>query len=226
MLSVHSVVSFDFAVSHLPGWHATIFPPYFVAGAVLSGFAMVITIMLPASKLMGIDHVITRRHFDNMNKVILLTSMIVSYGYLMEHFMAWYSGSEYESTLFFDTRAKGPYMWFYWGMLFCNVLVPQIYWSFRARNSAIAMMIASILINIGMWLERFVIIVISLHRDFVPSSWAMYYPTWVDLGMFGGTICFFFTAMLLFFKFLPAVAVAEVKEFNHDVNLAAEGGHP
>lgn len=217
VLSVHSVVSFDFAVSNLPGWHTTVFPPYFVAGAVFSGFAMVVLLLLPASRVMRLQHVITDRHFDNMNKIILATSLMVTYGYAMEHFMAWYSGSEYEYTLFFRTRAQGPYAPFYWAMLFCNCVVPQLFWIPRLRVNAVVMFAVALLANVGMWLERFVIIVVSLHRDFLTSSWAMYAPTWVDIGMYLGSLLFFFTNMLLFFKFLPAVAASEVKELNHEL---------
>ncbi|MBX7112794.1 MAG: polysulfide reductase NrfD [Myxococcaceae bacterium] len=215
VLSVHTIVSFDFAVSHIPGWHSAIFPPYFVAGAVFSGFAMVVSLMIPARKFMKLEHVITLTHLENMNKVILLTGLIVSYGYAMEHFTAWYSGSEYEWTTFFETRTKGPYAPLYWAMWFCNLIVPQVFWVKKWRRSLPVMFTVAILVNIGMWLERFVIIVISLHRDFLPSSWAMYYPTPADLAMFLGSIAFFLTAFMLFCKFLPAVAVAEVKEQNH-----------
>jgi Ni/Fe-hydrogenase subunit HybB-like protein len=220
VLSVHSVVSFDFAVSQLPGWHTTVFPPYFVAGAVFSGFAMVVTLLLPASRLLGLQHVITPRHFDNMNKVILVTGAMVTYGYAMEMFMAWYGGSEYETTLAFATRMLGPYAPFYWVMLFCNCVVPNVYWIPKARVSPVLMFVVAILVNIGMWLERFCIIVISLHRDFLPSSWAMYYATWVDVGTFVGTLLFFFTCMLLFFKLVPTVAASEVKELNHHLSEA------
>ncbi len=212
VLSVHSVVSFDFAVSNLPGWHTTIFPPYFVAGAVFSGFAMVVVLLLPASRIMGLTHVITPKHFDAMNKIILATGLMVTYGYAMEHFMAWYSGSEAEATLYFRTRAFGPYAAAYWAMLFCNCIAPQVFWSARARNSPVVMFTVAVLVLVGMWLERFVIIVLSLHRDFLTSSWALYVPTWVDLSVFGGSLLFFFMNMLLFFKFLPAVAASEVKE--------------
>jgi Ni/Fe-hydrogenase subunit HybB-like protein len=227
VLSVHSVVSFDFAVSHLPGWHATVFPPYFVAGAVFSGFALVVNLLIPARKFLGLENVVTIDHLANMNSIILATGMIVSYGYGLEHFMAWYSGSEYESTLFFETRGKGPYAFFYWLMLFCNCVAPQVYWFRSMRRSIPVMFVVAILVNIGMWLERFVIIVISLHRDFLPSSWSMYYPTWVDLCMFLGTMGFFTTAFLLFLRFLPAVAVSEVKELNYEYNHAegSEGAH-
>ena len=232
VLSVHSIVSFDFAVSHLPGWHSTIFPPYFVAGAVFSGFAMVVTLLIPARKFMKLDHVITLRHLENMAKVMLVTGLIVSYGYALEHFMAWYSGSEDEWTLFFETRAKGPYAFWYWLMWFCNLVVPQTYWVKSLRTNLVWLWCSSLLVNVGMWLERFVIIVISLHRDFLPSSWSMYYPTWVDVCMYLGTLGLFGTAFLLFLKFLPAVALAEVKELNHelrhghgDAHAPAAGGH-
>ncbi len=215
VLSVHSVVSFDFSVGILPGWHTTIFPPYFVAGAVFSGFAMVVLLLLPASRLLGLTHVITPRHFDNMNKIILATGLIVTYGYAMEHFMAWYSGSEAEYTLFFRTRASGPYAPFYWLMLFCNCVVPLVFWWPKARVTPWIMFTVAIAVNVGMWLERFVIVVVSLHRDFLTSSWALYTPTWVDICMYLGSLLFFFTNMLLFLKFIPAVAASEVKELNH-----------
>jgi len=220
VLSVHTIVSFDFAVSLQPGWHATIFPPYFVAGAVFSGFAMVVTLAVPARKFLGLKHVLTMRHLENMNKIILVTGMIVGYGYLMEHFIAWYNGNEYEGFVFFNRRA-GPYAPIYWLMLFCNVLTPQIFWFKRFRTNIAVMWIASILVNIGMWTERFVIIVTSLHRDFLTSSWDIYKPTWVDICMFLGTLGFFGTAFMLFLKFLPAVAVAEVKELNQDLKHGA-----
>ena len=224
VLSVHSVVSFDFAVSQLPGWHATIFPPYFVAGAVFSGFAMVVTLMVPARKFMKLEHVITVRHLENMCKVMLVTGLIVSYGYGMEHFMAWYSGSEDEYTLFFETRAFGPYSYLYWLMWFCNLGVPQTFWFKGLRTNLVWMWIASLLINVGMWLERFVIIVISLHRDWLPANWTMYYPTYVDVMMFVGTWGVFGTAFMLFLKVLPAVAVSEIKELNHEMNHHAHHG--
>ncbi len=217
VLSVHSIISFDFAAGQLPGWHTTIFPPYFVAGAVFSGFAMVLTLMIPARAALGLTHVITQRHIDNMNKVILFTGLIVSYGYLMEHFLAWYSGNPYEAYAFFQSRQRGPYAPIYWLMLFCNVVVPQLYWFPRLRTNLPVVFVASLLINVGMWCERFVIVVTSLHRDFLPSSWAMYFPTWVDIGLFIGTLGFFSTMFLLFLRFLPAVSIAEVKELNHEL---------
>ncbi|MBI3182771.1 MAG: polysulfide reductase NrfD [Myxococcales bacterium] len=216
VLSVHTVISFDFAVSQLPGWHSTIFPPYFVAGAVFSGFAMVMTLMVPARKALCLEHVVTLRHLENMNKVILLTGLIVSYGYLTEHFVAWYGASPYERFAFAN-RAGGPYAFIFWTMLFCNVLVPQLFWLRWARRNLWVMWVASVLINVGMWSERFVIVVTSLHRDFLPSSWAMFYPTWVDLSLLFGTISFFGLLFLLFLRFVPAVAAAEMKELNHEL---------
>jgi len=216
VVSVHTIVSFDFAVSLIPGWHTTIFPPYFVAGAVFSGFAMVMSWMVPARHFLGLKHVITMRHLENMNKIILATGMLVSYGYLMEHFIAWYSGNQFEWFVFFN-RATGPYRGVYYLMLFCNVLTPQIFWFKWARTNIPVMFIASIFVNIGMWCERFVIIITSLHRDFLPASWDIFYPTWVDITLFLGTIGFFSTCFLLFLKFIPAVAVSEVKELNEEL---------
>ena len=217
VVSVHTIVSFDFATGLIPGWHATIFPPYFVAGAVFSGFAMVVTLAVPARKFLGLRHVITDRHLENMNKVILATGMIVAYGYLMEHFVAWYSGNEYEHHVFFVNRAKGPFSGVYWLMLFCNVVIPQLFWFKRARTSIPWMWVAAILINIGMWCERFIIIVTSIQQDFLPSSWDAYSPTWVDWGMYIGTLGFFSTLFLLFLKLVPAVAVSEMKELNDEL---------
>ena len=217
VLSVHTIVSFDFAVSQLPGWHTTIFPPYFVAGAIFSGFAMVLTLMIPARKVLGLEHVITDRHLDNMAKVLLATGLMVSYGYATEHFIAWYSGNKLEAFAFFNTRPRGPYAPIYWLMLTCNVLVPQILWWKRARGSVWLLWIVSLLVNVGMWTERFVIIVTSLHRDFLPSSWAMYRPTWVDWSIFTGTIGFFGLLFLLFLRFVPSVAASEVKELRREL---------
>jgi Ni/Fe-hydrogenase subunit HybB-like protein len=221
VLSVHTIVSWDFALSIIPGWHTTIFPPYFVAGAVFSGFAMVLTLIIPARRYMGLKHVITARHLESMAKVMLLTGLIVAYGYLMEHFAAWYSGNQYEQYVFFVTRPRGPYAWAYFTQMFCNVVVPQMFWTRWARRNVWTLWIGSVLINVGMWFERFNIIVTSLHQDFIPSSWAMYYPTWVDLSLYFGTVCFFGTLFLLFLKFLPAVAVSEVKELNHEMHADA-----
>ncbi len=217
VLSVHTIVSWDFALSILPGWHTTVFPPYFVAGAVFSGFAMVVTLMIPARRFMGLKHVITPRHIEAMCKVMLLTGLIVAYGYAMEHFAAWYSGNGYEEHVFFKTRARGPYRFVYYLMLFCNIVVPQLFWTRWGRRNIYAVWIASVLINVGMWCERFVIIVTSLHQDFIPSNWAMYYPTWVDFSLLFGTIAFFGTLFLLFLKYIPAVATSEMKEFHHEL---------
>jgi len=211
-------VSMDFAVSQLPGWHTTIFPPSFVAGAIFSGFAMVMSWLVPARHFLGLKHVVTLRHLEAMNKLILVTGMVVSYGYLMEHFIAWYSGNRYEEFLFFNTRALGPYRGIYWLMMFCNVVTPHLFWFKRMRTSIPVMFVVSILVNVGMWCERFVIIVISLHRDFLPGSWGMYAPTIVDFTLLAGTIGFFSTCFLLFLKFLPAVAVSEVKELNEELH--------
>jgi molybdopterin-containing oxidoreductase family membrane subunit len=216
VLSVHTIVSFDFAVSLLPGWHATIFPPYFVAGAVFSGFAMVITLIVPARRFMGLKDVITEKHLENMTKVILATGLMVSYGYLMEHFIAWYSGDPFERFVFWDRRA-GFYRYIYFTQMFCNVLVPQIFWFRRFRYNIAAIWIAALFIQIGMWTERFMIVVQSLHKDFLPSSWGYYAPTWVDWGLLLGTISFFGTAFLVFLRYVPAVALAEVKEINHEL---------
>jgi Ni/Fe-hydrogenase subunit HybB-like protein len=223
VLSVHTIVSFDFATSVLPGWHTTIFPPYFVAGAVFSGFAMVMTWMIPARHYLGLKHVVTMKHLENMNKVILATGLLVSYGYAMEHFIAWYSGNPYEFDMFFKVRQRGPFAPIYWLMMFCNVLVPQIFWSKKARTNILIMWVAAILVNVGMWCERFNIIVTALHRDFLPSKWELYSPTWVDWSIYLGTIGLFSTLFLLFLKFVPAVAATEVKELRHELAHHAHG---
>jgi Ni/Fe-hydrogenase subunit HybB-like protein len=229
VLSVHTIVSFDFATSVLPGWHTTIFPPYFVAGAVFSGFAMVATWMIPARAFLGLKHVVTLKHLENMCKVMLATGMMVSYGYIMEHFIAWYSGNPYEMGQFFKTRWYGPMAPIFWTMFTCNVVVPQFFWFKKVRTHTGAIWIMSILINVGMWCERFNIVVTSLHRDFLPSSWKAYSPTWVDFSLFIGTIGLFSTLFLLFLKLVPAVAVTEVKELRHemehDAHADAAGAH-
>ena len=206
VLSVHSIVSFDFAVSQLPGWHTTIFPPYFVAGAVFSGFAMVVTLMVLARQIF----IVTIGHLERMNKIILVTGMLVGYAYAMEFFMAWYSGYEYESFAFIN-RATGPYAWAYWIMVSCNVISPQLFWVRKFRRSIPVMFIVSIFVNIGMWFERFVITVTSLHRDFLPSSWGYYSPTIIDVATFIGSFGLFFTLFLLFLRFLPMISISEVK---------------
>jgi len=210
VLSVHSIVSFDFAVSQLPGWHTTIFPPYFVAGAIFSGFAMVITLMVVVRKVFKLEQLVTLRHFENMAKVILLTGSIVGYAYAMEFFIAWYSGNPYE-TFAFVNRAFGPYAWAYWIMITCNVLAPQLFWWKKARTNIAILFVVSIFVNIGMWFERFVITVTSLSRDFLPSSWGYYSPTFWDLATFLGSFGLFFTMFSLFVRYVPMVAMAEVK---------------
>jgi molybdopterin-containing oxidoreductase family membrane subunit len=207
---VHSVVSFDFAVSVVPGWHTTIFPPYFVVGAIFSGFAMVVTLMVPARAFFGLKELVTLRHLENICKIILVTGLIVGYAYATEFFVAWYSGSPYEMFAFLN-RATGPYAWAYWTMVSCNVLAPQLFWFRSWRTTPWKMFIVAILVNIGMWFERFVIIVISLSRDYLPSNWGYYKPTWVDILMLMGSFGLFFTLFLLFCRYLPMVAMAEVK---------------
>jgi Ni/Fe-hydrogenase subunit HybB-like protein len=210
VLSVHTIVSFDFAVSVVPGWHTTIFPPYFVAGAIFSGFAMVMTLMIIARRAYGLEHLITMKHLENMNKIILATGTIVGYAYGTEFFIAWYSGNPYERFAFLN-RAFGPYYWAYWTMISCNVLFPQLFWFKKIRTSIPAMFVISIIVNIGMWFERFVIIVTSLHRDYIPSSWSYFRPRLLDVTTFIGTFGLFFTMFLLFCRGLPIIAMAEVK---------------
>jgi Ni/Fe-hydrogenase subunit HybB-like protein len=220
VLSVHTIVSFDFAVSVIPGWHTTIFPPYFVAGAIFSGFAMVMTLLIIARRFFHLEELITVRHLENMNKIIVATGTMVGYAYGMEFFIAWYSGNEYERFTFIN-RATGPYAWAYWTMVSCNVLSPQFFWFKRFRTSIPFMFVISIIVNIGMWFERFVIIVTSLHRDYIPGSWSYFRPTVWDIAMFTGTFGLFFTMFLLFVRYLPMIAIAEVKGV-----LPAANPHP
>lgn len=210
VFSVHTIVSFDFATSVIPGWHTTIFPPYFVCGAIFSGFGMVMTLMLIARKVMHLEEYITMQHLNAMCKVILLTSSIVSLAYLTEFFTAWYSANPYEQFAFLN-RIQGPYWWAFASMVTCNVLVPQLLWFKKVRKTPLVLFFISILINVGMWFERFVIIAISLHRDFLPSSWVMYYPTYVEVGTFIGSFGLFFTCFFLFCRYLPMIAISEVK---------------
>lgn len=210
VLSVHTIVSFDFATSVIPGWHTTIFPPYFVAGAIFSGFAMVQTLMLITRKVLGLEQYITIGHIESMNKVILATGTIVGTAYLTELFIAWYSGYIYEQYAFAN-RVLGPYWWSYVGMMACNVISPQIFWVKKFRRSVFVTFFMSIFINIGMWFERFVIIATTLARDYLPSSWSYYVPTWVEIGLFIGTLGLFFTLYLIFSRVAPVIAVAEVK---------------
>ncbi len=210
VLSVHTVVSFDFAIGIEAGWHATIFPPYFVAGAIYSGFAMVMSLSIPLRKLYQLEDFITMRHLDNMAKVMLATGLIVAYGYMMETFMAFYSGDTYEKYMILN-RMTGPYRDFYWSLIFCNVIAPQVLWLRKVRSSVPMLFVMSLVVNTGMWLERFVIVVTTLHRDFLPSSWGMYYPTRWDWFTYVGTIGLFFTLMFLFVRFLPVIAIAEMR---------------
>ncbi len=210
VLSVHTIVSFDFATSVIPGWHTTIFPPYFVAGAIFSGFAMVLTLMLVARKVMNLQQYITLEHIESMNKIIVLTGSIVGSAYITELFVAWYSGNIYEQYAF-SNRALGPYWWAYWGMMTCNVISPQLFWVRSLRRSVWFTFFMSIIINCGMWFERFVIIVTSIHRDFLPSSWSYYTPTYVEISIFAGTVGLFLTAFMLFAKTMPVIAMAETK---------------
>ena len=210
VLSVHTIVSFDFAVSIIPGWHTTIFPPYFVAGAVFSGFAMVLTLMIICRKIYGLEEIMTVDHIEKMNLIILVTGSMVGFAYLMEFFMAWYSQVSYEKAIFI-LRATGPYAWAYWIMITCNVLSPQLYWSKKLRRNVTFTFIISIVVNIGMWFERFVITVTSLSTDYLPSSWGYFSPTIWDILTYVGTFGLFFTFFLLFLRFMPMVAVAEIK---------------
>lgn len=221
VLSVHSIVSFDFAVSQVPGWHTTIFPPYFVAGAIFSGFGMVLTLLVPLRTICGLEEVITVRHVELMCKVILATGSIVGYAYGMEFFIAWYGGNPYELYAF-KNRAFGPYWWAYWSMISCNVISPQLFWFKWCRTRMWFVFVVSIFVNIGMWFERFVIIVTSLHRDYLPSSWGMFSPTFVDVLTFVGSFGLFMTLFLLFMRFLPMIAIAEVK----GVTPQADPHHP
>ena len=217
VLSVHSVVSSDFAITLVPGWHSTIFPPFFVAGAIFSGFGMVITLLVPARRVFGLDNVITEKHLDSLGKMVLTTGWIVIYSYVIEFFMAWYSGSPYERWQFFHTRPFGPNCAAFWIQMACNVGVIQLLWSRRVRTSPIALWVISILVNVGMWCERFVIIVMGLEQDYLPSAWRGYHPTIVDWGLFVGTMGFFLLLFLTFLRVLPFIPVAEVKELAHEL---------
>jgi Ni/Fe-hydrogenase subunit HybB-like protein len=210
VVSVHTVVSFDFAVAQVPGWHTTIFPPYFVAGAIYSGFAMVMTLAIPIRKFYNLEDFITMRHLGNMAKVMLATGLIVAYGYMMETFMAFYSGNPFDKFTILN-RMTGPYAFFYWMLIVCNIAIPQLLWSSRVRSSVPMLFIISLVVNVGMWLERFVIVVISLHRDFLPSSWGMYYPTRWDWATYVGTIGLFLTLLFLFLRFLPMISIYEMR---------------
>jgi molybdopterin-containing oxidoreductase family membrane subunit len=215
VVSVHTVVSFDFAVGLVPGWHSTIFPPYFVAGAIYSGFAMVLTLAIPLRKMYGLEDFITLRHLKNMAEVMLATGLIVGYGYFMETFMAWYSGNIYEQYLLWN-RVFGPYWFMYWALLLFNILVPQVLWFRSLRARPLVLFIIAICVNIGMWLERYVIVVVSLSRDFMPSAWGRYSATIWDYGVFIGSIGLFFAALFIFVRLLPMISIFEMRELVHD----------
>jgi Ni/Fe-hydrogenase subunit HybB-like protein len=224
VLSVHTIVSFDFAVSVIPGWHTTIFPPYFVAGAVFSGFAMVQNVLIFVRQAFNLKHIITLNHLEKMNQVMIVVGMIVGYAYSMEFFIAWYSGNDFEMFTFIN-RALGPYAWAYWIMITCNVVSPQFFWFKKLRRSIPFMFIIGVFVNIGMWFERFVIIVTSLARDFLPSSWGMYTPTIYDFGVLIFSFGLFFTLLLLFVKTLPVVSISEVKASVTGAQPSHKGGH-
>jgi Ni/Fe-hydrogenase subunit HybB-like protein len=221
VLSVHSIVSFDFAVAQLPGWHNTIFPPYFVAGAVFSGFGLVLTLLIPARRILKFEHVVTTAHLDLMARVTLVTGLMVGYGYLEEEFFSWYSGDIFElhTSAFRLTGAFAPV---YWTVIFCNVVVPQVLWSSWGRTNTVLLWVVSILINVGMWLERFLIIISPLEQDFLPSSWHGYHPTWVDWSLLAGTISFFGLGFLVAMKLLPIIPVSEVKSLQREIDEARE----
>lgn len=223
VLSVHTIVSFDFAVSIIPGWHTTIFPPYFVAGAIFSGFAMVQNSLIVIRKVFDMDDLIPLKTLETMNKIILLTGTMVGYAYSMEFFIAWYSGSQPELFTFVN-RAFGPYAWAYWIMFSCNVFIPQLFWIKKIRTSIVPMFIIAIFVNIGMWFERFVIVITSLSRDYLPSSWAYYRPTMTDFAILIGSFGLFFTFTLLFTRFLPSIAIAEIKAVSEGAQPTHHGG--
>ena len=224
VVSVHTVVSFDFAVSVVPGWHATIFPPYFVAGAIYSGFAMVLTLVIPIRAYYGLDGFITMRHIQNMAKIMLATGLIVFYGYAVEAFMAWYSASSWEGFML-SNRATGPYWWAYWTLIFCNGVIPQLLWFKRVRMNIPVLFLISLIVNTGMWLERYVIIVTSLARDYLPSSWGMYSGTVWDWATFVGTLGLFAWLLFLFIRFVPMISIFEMRTLVPDAAVKDEGSH-
>jgi molybdopterin-containing oxidoreductase family membrane subunit len=211
VVSVHSVVSLDFAVGIIPGWHSTVFPPYFVAGAIFSGFAMVLTIAIPLRAAYGLHDFVTTRHLDNMAKVMLASGLIVAYGYLAETFTAWYSGHEAEWFMI-ENRAQGPYATWFWLLITCNIAIPQLLWFGGVRRNVYLLFILSLVINVGMWLERFIIVVVSLHRDYLPSSWGDYTPTFWDWSTYLGTLGLFTALMFLFIRLLPMISIFEMRE--------------
>ena len=229
VLSVHSIVSFDFSVGIVPGWHSTIFPPYFVAGAIFAGFAMTILLAIPLREAFGLKDLITMKHLENMGKVMLATGLIVFYGYVMEVFFGWYSGNKYEQFMTFNNRMVGGYGWSYWTLIVCNGLIPQALWWRKVRTSYFGLILTAISVTIGMWFERFVIIVTSLSYEFIPGAWSLYYPRTMDFTILFGTIGFFVLLFLLFARFLPVISIAEMRELihhrSHAHGHAAEDGH-
>ncbi len=223
VVSVHTVVSFDFAVAIVPGWHSTIFPPYFVAGAIYSGFGMVLTLAIPLRWAYGLEDFVTKRHLDLMARVMLATGLIVGYGYVTEAFMAFYSGSPFETYMIFN-RMSGPYAPWYWLLLFCNIGVVQLLWFQRVRSNPVVLFIIALIVNVGMWLERFIIVVTSLHRDFMPSAWGMYYPTIWDWATFLGTIGLFLSLLFLFIRFLPMISIFEMRQLLPEAEIKEEVG--
>jgi Ni/Fe-hydrogenase subunit HybB-like protein len=219
VISVHSVVGMDFAAAIVPGWHSTIFPPYFVAGAIFSGFAMVLTLAIPLRAAFHLEDFITIRHIDNCAKLMLVTGLIVAYGYATEAFMGWFSGEDFEQYVTAN-RAMGPYGWSYWMLIACNCVIPQLLWLRAIRQNVVVIFIISLIVNVGMWLERFVIVITSLHRDYLPSSWGMYFPTKWDWATYIGTIGFFILCFLLFIRVLPAISIFEMRELVHDTEEA------
>jgi Ni/Fe-hydrogenase subunit HybB-like protein len=218
VVSVHTVVSFDFAIAMVPGWHSTIFPPYFVAGAIYSGFAMVLSLAIPLRKYFHLEDLVTMKHLDIMGKVMLATGMIVAYAYLIEAFLSFYSGNQYDRFMMLN-RLTGPYKYVYWSLITCNLIIPQVLWSRRARRSTTVLFIISIVVNIGMWLERFVIIAISLTRDYLPSKWDMFYPTRWDWATLVGVFGLFGTLFYLFVRVLPMISIVEVRSLVHETDL-------
>jgi molybdopterin-containing oxidoreductase family membrane subunit len=221
VVSVHTVVSFDFAVGIIPGWHSTIFPPYFVAGAIYGGFAMVLTIAIPLRAVYKLEDFVTLRHLQNMAKILLATGLIVGYGYMIEIFMAWYSGSPYEKFAVWN-RMTGPYWPVFWSLMLCNIVTPQFLWFKAVRSSPLFLWIIAVIVNVGMWLERFVIVVTSLHRDFLPSAWGMYYPTKYDWATYVGTLGFFAALFFLFIRFLPMISIFEMRTLVPEAEAARE----
>jgi Ni/Fe-hydrogenase subunit HybB-like protein len=225
VLSVHSIISLDFAITQLPGWHSTIFPPFFVAGAIYSGFAMVVTLMVPARAIFKLEHVVTRNHLDNIAKMLLVTGWIVTYSYIVEAFIAWYSGNRYEMYTALVDRTQATYAPVYWGVAFCNCIVVQVLWSRRLRTDPRALFVVALFVQVGMWGERFMLIITALHRDFLPSSWRSYTPSWIDWTILGGTCSFFLFLFLLFLRFVPFIPISEIKEMRHELAQHAEQRH-